>query len=107
MTNLHAYGFLVFGGLMHLLPLVAPGRFPPNSIDGANTSALWLQAMGWVNGAIGSFYLLKLEILPFIAQVLAWRPAPLPELLPAEVLRPALAMRAAPNSHEREQGMAA
>ena len=79
----------------------------PNSIDGANTSALWLQAMGWVNGTIGGFYLLKLEILPFIAQVLAWRPAPLPELLPAEVLRPALARRSAPGSRDREQGMAA
>lgn len=94
MTSLSAYGFLLLGGLFHLLPLAAPGGFPSNSIDGANTSALWLQLMGWVNGGIGAFYLVRLEILPFIAHVLAWRPAPLPELLSDELLRPVLATRA-------------
>jgi hypothetical protein len=107
MTNLHAYGFLAFGGLMHLLPLAAPGHFPPNSIDGANTSALWLQAMGWVNGAIGTIYLIKLEILPFVAQVLAWRPSPLPELMPEALLRPALVLRSSRGPEDREQGLAA
>jgi hypothetical protein len=107
MTNLHAYGFLVFGGMLHLLPLMAPAHFPPNSIDGANTSALWLQVMGWVNGSIGTVYLLRLEILPFIAQVLAWRPAPLGELLPDNVLRPALALPARHAGRNTEQGIAA
>lgn len=107
MTNVHAYGFLVFGGLMHLLPLAAPAHFPPNSVDGGNTSALWLQAMGWVNGVIGAFYLIRLDVLPFIAQVMAWRPAPLPELLPENMLRPALALHSQRVGGEREQGMAA
>jgi hypothetical protein len=107
MTNLHAYGFLVFGGLLNLLPLAAPAHFPPNSIDGANTSALWLQVMGWVNGTIGAFYLIRLDVVPFIAQVLAWRPAPLEEFLPVEVLRPALALRTQRAHAENEQGMAA
>jgi hypothetical protein len=107
MTNLHAYGFLVFGGLLHLLPLVAPAQFPANSIDGANTSALWLQVMGWVNGGIGAVYLLRLEILPFITQVLAWRPAPLPEFLPENILRPALALPTRRAHEESEQGLAA
>ena len=107
MTNLHAYGFLAFGALLRLLPLAAPGQFPPNSIDGANTSALWLQLMGWINGLIGTFYLLRLEILPFVAQVLAWRPTALPELLRENILRPALALRGQPVDDEREQEMAA
>lgn len=109
MTNLHAYGFLAFGGLLRLLPLVAPGLFPPNSIDGANTSALWLQVMGWVNSLIGAFYLTRLEILPFVAQVLAWRPASLPELLRENILRPALALQgpSVDDEGEQEQGMAA
>ena len=109
MTNVHAYGFLTFGGLLHLLPLVAPAQFPPNSVDGANTSALWLQVMGWVNCLIGTVYLLRLEVLPFVAQVLAWRPAALPELLRENILRPALAFRGQPADElrEQEQGMAA
>ena len=107
MTNLHAYGFLVFGGMLNLLPLAAPAHFPPDSIDGANTSALWLQVMGSVNAAIGAVYLLRLEILPFFVQVLAWRPAPLPDLLPAEVLRPALALQSRRLHDDREQGLAA
>lgn len=107
MTSLYAYGFLVLGGALHLLPLVAPAHFPPNSIDGANTSALWLQLMGWVNGVIGAFYLLRLEILPGIAQVLAWRPTPLPELLPDNLLRPALILRRPRPMAEREESLAA
>jgi hypothetical protein len=107
MTNLHAYGFLVFGGLLNLLPLAAPAHFPPNSVDGANTSALWLQVMGWVNGTIGAFYLIRLDVVPFVAYVLAWRPTPLRELLPENVLRPALAMRSRQGREESEQGMAA
>ena len=107
MTNVHAYGFLVFGGLLHLLPLVAPAHFPPNSVDGANTSALWLQVMGWVNGVIGAFYLIRLDMVPFVAHVLAWRPEPLPELLTGTVLRPALVLRGAGAEREQEQGLAA
>lgn len=108
MTNVHAYGFLVFGGLLHLLPLVAPAHFPANGIDGANTSALWLQMMGWVNGVIGAYYLIRLDVIPFVSQVLAWRPpVEVPELLRGEVLRPALAMRNRRMERHSEQGMAA
>lgn len=107
MTSLYAYGFLILGSVCHLLPLMAPAQFPPNSIDGANTSALWLQVMGWVNGVIGAFYLVRLEIVPFIAQVLAWRPAPLPALLPDTVLRPALVLRAEGAADERRRSLAA
>jgi hypothetical protein len=107
MTNVHAYGFLLFGGLLHLLPLVAPAHFPPNSVDGANTSALWLQSMGWVNAVIGSFYLIRLDVIPFVAHVLAWRPAPLPELLPERILLPTLVLRTRPAARGQEQSVAA
>ena len=92
MTNMHAYGFLVFGGLLHLLPLAAPAQFLPDSLDGANTSALWLQLMGWVNGVIGACYLIRLDVVPFVAYVLVWRPEPLPEILSEDMLRPALVL---------------
>jgi len=105
MTNVHAYGFLVFGGLLHLLPLVAPAYFPANSVDGANTSALWLQVMGWVNGVIGAFYLIRLDVVPFLAYLVAWRPEPLPEILTENVLRPALVLPA--KRPERESELAA
>lgn len=107
MTSLHAYGFLILGSIGHVLPLVAPGQFPPNSVDGANTSALWLQVMGAVNGVIGAFYLIRLEIIPFVAQVLAWRPTPLPELLPDNLLRPALVLRAGSRADDSPRSLAA
>jgi len=108
MTTLHSYGFLVLGGVLHLLPLVAPAQFPPSSVDGANTSALWLQFMGWVNGGIGTVYLWLLEVLPFVAQVLAWRPALTPEMQPAKLLRPALDLYAEfqTATDDRERGAA-
>lgn len=108
MTTLHSYGFLVLGGMLHLLPLVAPAQFPPNSLDGANTSALWLQFMGWVNGSIGTAYLGLLELLPFVAQVLAWRPVLPLEMQPAELLRPAMDFYKEIESiaDERERGAA-
>jgi len=90
MTTVHAYSFLLLGGVLRLLPLVSPTQFPPDSLDGANTSALWLQFMGLVNGGIGTVYLWLLEMLPFVVHVMAWRPAPLPDLIPAKILRPAL-----------------
>ena len=90
MTTLHAYLFLVLGGTFNLLPLLAPVRFPPNSLDGSNTSALWLQLMGWVNGGLGAGYVAWLQVLPTVARVLVWRPTLPPEMQPAQVLRPAM-----------------
>lgn len=90
MTPLHAYIFLTLGGLLNLLPLCAPGHFPPNGPDGAGTSALWLQFMGWVNGVVGAGYATRLQVLPAVAQVLAWRPALPSDMQPAQILRPAM-----------------
>ncbi len=90
MTTIHAYAFLALGGVLNLLPLLAPAHFPPSSLDGSSTSALWLQLMGWVNGAVGTGYVTRLEVLPAVARLLAWRPALPPEMQPAQILRPAM-----------------
>lgn len=108
MTNLHACVFLALGGILNLLTLVAPGLFPPNSLDGANTSALWLQLMGWVNGGLGAGYIVRQQVLPVLGRALAWRPALPPELQPAQILRPAMDLYEGIGSigDERERGAA-
>jgi hypothetical protein len=108
MTPLHAYGFLGLGGLLNLLPLLAPGFFPANGLDGANTSALWLQLMGWVNGLIGIGYLFRLVVVPFGVQLLVWRPVVPPVMQPAQILRPAMDFYEEIGSigDERERGAA-
>ncbi len=108
MKNLQAYVFLTLGAVLNLLPLMAPAQFPANSLDGSNTSALWLQFMGWVIGGIGTGYLLLLEVLPSVAQLLAWRPSPLPDLLSGNVLRPTLQLVAGEYENQGSgQGVAA
>jgi hypothetical protein len=107
MTTIHAYAFLVLGGLLNLLPLLVPAYFPPNSLDGSNTSALWLQLMGWVNGGLGAGYAARLQVLPVVAQVLAWRPALRPEFVPAEILRPILSLDHGDYAVDGEQSAAA
>lgn len=90
MTTIQAYALLALGGVLNRLPLLAPAQFPPNSLDGANTSTLWLQLMGWVSGGLGAGYAVRLQVLPAVARVLAWRPALPPEMQPAQILRPAM-----------------
>lgn len=111
MTTIHAYAFLALGGVLNLLPLLAPAQFPPNSLDGSNTSALWLQLMGWVNGGLGAGYAARLQVLPAVAQVLAWRPVLPPEMHPAQILRPAMdlygTIGAITDERERKQSAAA
>jgi hypothetical protein len=100
MTNLRAAGFLALGGVVNLLPALAPAQFPPNSLDGGNTSALWLQFMGWVMGGVGTVYLLGCGVWPAVVRVLAWRPAP----LPATVLRPSFDLEVAEGYGEERSG---
>jgi hypothetical protein len=108
MTTLHACGFLVLGWVLGLLPVLAPEYFPPDSLDGANTSALWLEFMGWVNGGLGAGYVTRLQVQPLVVRALTWRPTLPPEMQPAELLRPAMdfygELEAA--ADERERGAA-
>lgn len=66
MNSSHACGFLFLGLAMVLLPLVARGAFPPAGIDGANTRALWLGVVGWVQMAIGAAWLGQAAIMRFV-----------------------------------------
>lgn len=69
---------------MWILPVIAPGWFPPAAIDGTSTRALWLEAMGLVQLAIGAGYLARQRVLPAVWQWLAaapaqWSDAPVPK----------------------------
>jgi hypothetical protein len=91
MTTPNAFGFLLLGLFMLLLPPAVPGWFPPNyHLDGSSTSALWLGLMGWVNDAIGAWFLARNELLPLAERALAWQPQPLEDFAPGKILRPAV-----------------
>ncbi len=90
MTTPNAFGFLLLGLLLLLLPSTVPDWFPPNhALDGSNTSALWLEFMGWVNDAIGAWFAWCNELLPRAERALAWRPQSREEFAPGQILRPA------------------
>lgn len=91
MTPFHAYCFCVLGWGLNLLPAVAPSLFPPSSVYGTNTSALWLGLMGWVNGLVGAGYIAHLQVNPVLVRALAWRRAVLPELSAENILPPSMA----------------
>lgn len=62
MTRLNAFLFFCFGLLMWLLPVVFPGLFPRNAVDGASTRALWTQFMAIVQVALGVSFLMRSTI---------------------------------------------
>jgi hypothetical protein len=66
MATIHAVIFFLVGVAMEVAPAAAPDFFPPGRLDGTNTSALWLQAMGWLNALIGLGYLARLELVPLL-----------------------------------------
>lgn len=73
MTRWHARGFLFLGWLLWCAPAWWPGYFPAGPIDGLNTSALWLQAMGLLNAAIGASGVLRLDLAPMLTRTItAW-----------------------------------
>ncbi len=101
MKSNDAPGFFVMGTLMTFLPALLPAYFPPTGLDGANTSALWLEVMGVVNNLVGTV-LIAGSIPAAVARMLAWR-MPLrvearPVMpVPARLLRPAALVQSAPD----------
>ena len=71
MGKVHALLFTLLGALMGCATALAPGFFPPGSLDGANTSALWLQVMGGLNGFIGVTILTEAHLVPFLNLLLS------------------------------------
>ncbi len=61
----NAFGFSLFGLTLALLPFVAPGAFPPTGYDGSNTSALWLEVVGFSQVAIGAVWLGQVAMSKF------------------------------------------
>jgi hypothetical protein len=82
-------GFFIFGHLMVFFPALLPGAFPPGSLDGANTSVLWLVFMGIVNNLAGAGILAQ-SIPALLERLLAWRMPLVAAAELAPMLRPEL-----------------
>ncbi|MEO6996257.1 MAG: hypothetical protein ABI273_21820, partial [Lacunisphaera sp.] len=80
----------LLGSGMILLPAHAPEFFTADELSQLSRSALWLSFMGWLNGALGGFYLAKNAVVPRILGLLEWRPASTGGLITAQILRPAI-----------------
>jgi hypothetical protein len=80
----NAWGFLSFGLVMGLLPLLAPTWFPPTGIDGSSARAMWLQLMGVVQTALGGVVVLGQFVVPVAIRWLAFVPPTPAMLLPFE-----------------------
>lgn len=89
MNTANAIAFCLLGAGMFFMPEMLPAWFA-GAGTGTNTSALWLQLMGGVNGTTGAAWLVRMQVLPAAGQVLAWRPALPPAMEPAQLLRPAM-----------------
>jgi hypothetical protein len=81
MTTLNALGFFLLGVAMMFLPAVAPAYFTASALDGSNSSALWLNVMGLLQGSLGTFFILRNETTPLIIRLMTLR---FPTLKPAE-----------------------
>ena len=81
MTTLNAFGFFLLGLVMATVPVIASAYFPGNSLDGSNTSALWLEVMGMFQGSMGTFFIFRNEAAPFAVRLMTMR---LPVFKPAD-----------------------
>jgi len=90
MNTANAFGFLLLGLVMWLLPVVAPGMFPQVGIDGSSARSLWIQTMAGVHVALGAGFLARNIVLPEIRYWLRSAPVAEPvwrnEPVPAEAL---------------------
>lgn len=87
----NAWGFLSFGLVMSLLPLLRPAWFPSTGIDGTSARALWLQLMGAVQTLLGGAQVLWRIALPALIRGLA--PGPSPWIAPREAAKTAVILR--------------
>ncbi len=75
MSTPNAFAFFLLGLVMLALPAVWPEYFPSDSIDGSNTSALWLLFMGLVQSWLGLWGIASNEIAPLWQLAIDWQPA--------------------------------
>jgi len=89
MGTLNAIAFSLLGSLMGFLPALWPAYFAVTGISGADNSELWLEFMGIVQGSLGTFYIIRNEILPMLLRITAWTfPKPADQPQPGVILRP-------------------
>ena len=88
MNNRNAWGFVSFGTVMSLLPLLAPAWFPPTGIDGASTRAIWLEVMGVFQLLLGGVRVLWHAVVPAFVRWLAFTPPPIAPLAPVVEFEP-------------------
>ena len=55
----NAIGFSLFGTLMWLLPIIAPGLFPRQAVDRTSAHAMWLQLLAVAHAAIATSILFR------------------------------------------------
>lgn len=91
MNTLNAFGFLLCGLVMILVPTYAPGLFPPNAFAG-NSSGLWVEFMGWVNSLMGAGYLVATQVYAAARRFLTWQPDRSAPARSAQILRPPLGL---------------
>ena len=82
MNNRNAWGFVSFGTVMSVLPLLAPAWFPPTGIDGTSARAIWLEVMGVVQLLLGGLRVLWHAAVPAFVQWLAFTPPPAAPIAP-------------------------
>lgn len=111
MNNGNAVGFVGVGAAMWLLPFLVPAWFPHVAVDGSSTRAIWVQAMGLVELAIGATYLARHWAAPAFGRWLAALPRGavssadwLPEGRPENVIAVDFAFAAQGSVDERPDG---
>lgn len=72
MGTLNAFAFSLLGTLMGFLPALLPSYFPSAGMAGSSASELWLEFMGFLQGSLGTFYIVRNEIVPLLLRALAW-----------------------------------
>ena len=72
----NAWGFLSFGLVMSLLPLLRPAWFPSTGMDGTSARALWLELMGAVQTLLGGAQVLWRIALPAAIRGMALERSP-------------------------------
>ena len=109
MGTFNAAVFSLLGTLMGFIPALLPSHFAIARIGGFNSSELWLELMGGVQASLGSFYIIRNEVVPFVLRAIAWcTPATHPAGQPqsAGILRP-MAVRYLSGHGAREPEVAA
>lgn len=84
MNTRNAWGFLSLGLVMGFLPSLVPAWLPPTGIDGSSARAMWLQAMGVVQIALGGAGVLGQLAVPAVIDWLAFVPPTPAPVVPFE-----------------------